>query len=86
MVEDMDKQVEALMYYCIDLDNYNYILKSLQDEEQFIQTFVNNPLNGLASYSEHPDDMERFIFELLNGKIERYRYLLNKDMTAAKSD
>lgn len=76
LVDDMDNHVQALMYYCVDLDNYNHILKSVQNEEQFIQTFITNPLEGLTFYSEVSENKERFVFELLDGKIEKYRYLL----------
>lgn len=77
LIEDMNTHVRALMVYCADLDNYNKVLDSLKDENQFIQQYVNNDID-LKDYSElSNNDEERFIHALLSGKIERYNYLLS---------
>lgn len=81
LVEDMDEQTTALKAYCIDLDNYNVVLKALTNKTQFISNYADCTLEGLKDYSQAPEDNERFIFELLDGKIEKYRYLVpNRQM------
>lgn len=81
MVDDMDKMVAALKCFCVDLDNYNYVLQCLQDEQKFVQMYADGSFTGLSSYESCDEvDDERFIFDLLGGKMERYRYLLKSNM------
>lgn len=75
LIEDMDIAVGALIHYCTDLDNYNKVLQDVQDEDAYIRQFITNPAEGLSPCSKN-EDRERFIFDFLAGKIERYRYLL----------
>lgn len=76
LVDDMDEQVNALKAYCIDLDNYNTVLDALSDKRQFISDYVECSIEGLKDYSQAPENDEQFMFDLLDGKIERYRYLV----------
>lgn len=84
LVDDMDEQVNALKAYCIDLDNYNTVLNALSDKKQFISDYVECSIEGLKDYSQASENDERFVFDLLAGKIERYRYLVpDAQMNAA---
>ncbi len=80
LVGQMDEQVLMLRSYCSDLDNYNQILCEVENEDRFIQKYINNPLEGLYFFSGNGDDSEDFVFCFLRGQIERYQYLVSDDL------
>ncbi len=80
LIDQMDNQVLTLRMYCTDLDNYNQVLNDVEDEDRFIQKYINNPLEGLYSYPCSKEDSEDFVFHFLRGQIERYRYLVIDDL------
>ncbi len=77
--DQLDEQGCALMCYCTDLDNYMQILKELEDGEKFVLKYTNNPMAGLCSYDDNVENTEKFISKFLDGKMERYAYLLKDD-------
>lgn len=76
VVGDMDTQVQAIMQYCIDLDNYNIVLDNLKDKDKFIKGYIEGAFGDMKDYSAVSEDTEKFIFDLLGGRIVRYNYLL----------
>ena len=77
IIEDMESQVQAVMRYCIDLDNYNIVLDNLKNKDKFMEGYLEGEFNGMKDYDKVSDNSEKFIFDLLGGKIERYNYLLD---------
>ena len=77
IIEDMESQVQAVMRYCIDLDNYNIVLDNLKNKDKFMEGYLKGEFDGMKDYDQISDNSEKFIFDLLDGKIERYNYLLD---------
>ena len=73
----MESQVQAVMRYCIDLDNYNIVLDNLKNKDKFMEGYLKGEFDGMKDYDQVSDNSEKFIFDLLDGKIERYNYLLD---------
>lgn len=77
IIEDMESQVQAVMRYCIDLDNYNIVLDNLKNKDKFMEGYLKGEFDGMKDYDKVSDNSEKFIFDLLDGKMERYNYLLD---------
>ena len=77
IIEDMESQVQAVMRYCIDLDNYNIVLDNLKNKNKFMEGYLEGEFDGMKDYDQVSDNSEKFIFDLLDGKMERYNYLLD---------
>ena len=77
IIEDMESQVQAVMRYCIDLDNYNIVLDNLKNKDKFMEGYLEGEFDGMKDYDQVSDNSEKFIFDLLDGKMERYNYLLD---------
>ena len=77
IIEDMESQVQAVMRYCIDLDNYNLVLDNLKNKNKFMEGYLEGEFDGMKDYDQVSDNSEKFIFDLLDGKMERYNYLLD---------
>jgi hypothetical protein len=73
----MESQVQAVMRYCIDLDNYNIVLDNLKNKDKFMEGYLKGEFDGMKDYDQVSDNSEKFIFDLLDGKMERYNYLLD---------
>jgi hypothetical protein len=73
----MESQVQAVMRYCIDLDNYNIVLDNLKNKDKFMEGYLKGGFDGMKDYDQVSDNSEKFIFDLLDGKMERYNYLLD---------
>lgn len=65
------------MRYCIDLDNYNIVLDNLKNKDKFMEGYLKGGFDGMKDYDRASDNSEKFIFDLLDGKMERYNYLLD---------
>ncbi len=77
IIEEMDQKATALIAFCTDLDNYNTVLGRMNNRDAFIDYYINDPESALQSYADNANvDTERFVFNFLDGKIEKYRYLL----------
>lgn len=71
---EIEKTNNFIAYWCDDLNNYNMILKKLEDEDNFMQW---------VTEESYPDDLDSdenepkgFAKNLLEGKIEKYKYLI----------
>ena len=65
------------MRYCIDLDNYNIVLDNLKNKNKFMEGYLEGEFDCMKDYDQVSDNSEKFIFDLLDGKMERYNYLLD---------
>lgn len=85
-----DQYGEELMFNVLAgsayLDNYNVLLNSLNDEDKFIQQYINGSLEGMKDYAEVNDDYGQFTFDFLSGRLERFNYLLPETIMGLGSD
>ena len=65
IIEDMESQVQAVMRYCIDLDNYNIVLDNLKNKNKFMEGYLEGEFDGMKDYDQVSDNSEKFIFDLL---------------------
>jgi len=57
----MESQVQAVMRYCIDLDNYNIVLDNLKNKDKFMEGYLKGEFDGMKDYDQVSDNSEKYL-------------------------